>query len=125
MRDPPPAGNHRRDPLHYPFFSKVGAKRERTHHGVDIVSSGIDTDRAQPVEHLRADVSRLQLGDPEQLQTGLVELVGGVRHGDAICASRSLEPDHVVVKPEYGGPLRGVVGPNALEDTRSILQSVR
>ena len=79
---------------------------------------------ARPVEDEGADIGRFQLVHPQQLETGLVHLLGGLLHRELIGSGRRDQSDHVIVETEYGGSLGCLVGANALEDTSSVLEGM-
>ena len=124
VRDPAPTGDHRRDPLLDPFLPEITAQVEGGHEGVDRKRRRIDAKRACSVEGQRADVGRLQLVDPEQLETCLIQLVHRPLHRDGVGTCRGVHPDHVIVETEYGGALRGLVGADPFEDTRAVVERV-
>ena len=89
------------------------------------LDSRVEPECAGSVKGERADVGRLQLVHPQQLETRLVQLFRGPGHRDPVGAGGGYESNHVLVEPEYGSPLRGLVGADALEDTRPVLKPVR
>ena len=80
---------------------------------------------AVPAEHQRADVAGVELVGLEHLEGGVVELLDRVRHRHVVELRGPLDPLEVLRETEHGDAALRLVGADALEDPRAVVQRVR
>src|SRR6185295_9157172 len=91
---------------------------------LDRVLAGGDAELPVAVERDRPEVALRQAFYPDQLEARLAQLLDAERelHVEQSCGV--VQALQVIVQPEAGGALRGLVAADAFEHTRSVVQAV-
>ena len=122
--NPAPAGDPHPDPVGHTLFTEVGAPSPGRDDGADSGGSRVEADGAQLVENEGADVARLEFVCGYDLAANFYQLVNRPLELDAVSPGRSMEAFDVLAQAKDGGPVRGLICPDALEHAGAVMEGV-